>query len=252
MTGFLGIDYDDRSTAAIIDELAARDPDAPFAYLVTPNVDHVVRLHEDQGADREAVHAAYRTADWCTCDSRILAALARTSGVDLSVVPGSDLTAAIIGSVLQPGDTIALVGGSDQTTAILAAMLPGVTIVEHRPPMGLRHNRVAIEDTAAFIAGTGARFVFLAVGSPQQELVAAATRARGDATGIGLCIGAGIEFVTGERRRAPQFIQRLHLEWAHRLLGDPRRLWRRYLVTGPRVFGLALADARRRRRGPSA
>src|SRR5881628_3239252 len=98
--------------------------------------------------------------------------------------------------------------------------------------MGLKHKPAARDAAAEFIASADARFIFLAVGSPQQEMVAHEVSSIEGATGIALCIGAGLEFVTGEQKRAPKTMQLLGLEWAHRLLSNPRRLWRRYLVDG--------------------
>ena len=89
--------------------------------------------------------------------------------------------------------------------------------------------------------------MLLAIGSPQQELFAQALLRRGRCWGVALCIGAGLEFLVGARRRAPVPVQRLGLEWAYRLLSEPRRMWRRYLVDGPRILPLFLADLRRRR-----
>jgi N-acetylglucosaminyldiphosphoundecaprenol N-acetyl-beta-D-mannosaminyltransferase len=63
---------------------------------------------------------------------------------------------------------------------------------------------------------------------------------------VGLCIGASVEFLSGAKRRAPRWMQRAGLEWLYRLLSEPRRLWRRYLVKGPRVFKLWWAGRERR------
>ncbi|HVF92859.1 MAG TPA: WecB/TagA/CpsF family glycosyltransferase [Sphingomonas sp.] len=247
---YLGLDFDPLSLAQVVAALGERATDAAFAYLVTPNVDHLVRLHGDVAPDRNAVWSAYRGATWCTCDSRIIAKLAGRAGIALPVAAGSDLTAILLDRVVRPGDRIAIVGGSTATVAVLQRKLPAVTILHHAPPMGLRTNAVAMAEAAAFVAGANARFAFLAVGSPQQELLAHAIADRGDATGIGLCIGAAIEFVVGERQRAPRLLQRLSLEWAFRLAAEPRRMWRRYLVTGPRIF--LLAYRHRRQRPPEA
>lgn len=236
---YLGIGFDPLSLDEVVASLDVRDPAARFAYLVTPNVDHLVRLHGEHRADREAIWAAYRDADWCTCDSRIVAALARRDGVDLPVAPGSDLTMILLTQTARAGDRIAIVGGTAETAAALRARLPALDIVHHAPPMGLRDDPVAMASAAAFVVAARARFTCLAVGSPQQELLATAIAQRGDATGIGLCVGAAVEFVIGERQRAPKIMQRLSLEWAFRLLAEPRRMWRRYLVTGPRIFLLA-------------
>jgi exopolysaccharide biosynthesis WecB/TagA/CpsF family protein len=84
--------------------------------------------------------------------------------------------------------------------------------------------------------------VFLAVGSPRQEALAAAIRATGCATGTGLCIGASLEFIAGAQRRAPVWMQRAGLEWLHRLGCDPKRLVRRYLMDCPAIVPLLLRE----------
>jgi hypothetical protein len=84
-----------------------------------------------------------------------------------------------------------------------------------------------------------------AVGSPRQEIVAEALVRRGKATGVGLCIGASLLFLTGAERRAPGVVQGAGLEWAWRLAQDPRRLARRYLVDSPQIVRLLWSEARR-------
>jgi exopolysaccharide biosynthesis WecB/TagA/CpsF family protein len=102
--------------------------------------------------------------------------------------------------------------------------------------MGLRSNAAARRAAAVFIAESGARFSFIAVGSPQQEMIAAQAKTIPGARGTALCIGASLEFLTGRIKRAPRLAQDLRLEWAHRLFSDPKRMWRRYLLEGPRIF----------------
>ena len=80
------------------------------------------------------------------------------------------------------------------------------------------------------------RFCFLAVGSPQQEIVAQALKMRGIARGLALCVGASINFVTGIEKRAPPWVRRIGFEWLYRLSQNPKRLAYRYLVRGPRIF----------------
>ncbi|WOF44577.1 WecB/TagA/CpsF family glycosyltransferase [Sphingopyxis indica] len=244
---FLSLQFDCVASDTLLGQMAARSAEKEFAYLVTPNVDHVVRLHSIEHKD-DRVRAAYDNAQWCTCDSRILALLAAMQGIRLPVVTGSDLTADVLQSALGSGDRIALVGGKRSSARLLRKMFPEIEIVEHQPPMGLMSNPVAIEAAAAFIAESKARFTFISVGSPQQELIAHATFRRPDATGIGLCVGAAIEFVVGGKRRAPPLVQKLKLEWAFRLFCEPARLWRRYLVEGPRILLIALAEFRHRPR----
>ena len=65
-----------------------------------------------------------------------------------------------------------------------------------------------------------------------------ALRVHGGALGVGLCVGAALDFLTGSAKRAPQWMRGMGLEWLHRLVSEPGRLWKRYLVTGPKVFSL--------------
>ncbi len=231
---YLGLSFDQLDEKAVAALLRARPVDAPFAYLVTPNVDHVVRLSRLDHASPE--WRAYAEADWRLCDSRVLARLAALQGKALPVVPGSDLTAHLIRDIAAPGDRICLIGGE---TGDLSALRPDLEIVQHVPPMDLRNDEAARTAAARFAAQSGARFTLLAVGSPQQELIAAVIRAMPGARGTGLCIGASIDFLAGREARAPRWMQRLSLEWLHRLISNPRRFWRRYLVDGPRIFWLA-------------
>jgi exopolysaccharide biosynthesis WecB/TagA/CpsF family protein len=141
--------------------------------------------------------------------------------------------------VIRPGDRIAIVGGDAQLLQGLRARYPQVEFVQHCPPMGLLHNPAARSAAARFIADQKARFSFVCVGSPQQELIAHEAASLKGGRGLALCLGAALDFITGREKRAPRLAQRLGLEWAHRLLTNPRRMWRRYLVEGPAIFVLA-------------
>ncbi|UAK26757.1 WecB/TagA/CpsF family glycosyltransferase [Sphingomonas nostoxanthinifaciens] len=242
---FLDLDFAQLSLEETLAWLARRGADAPFAYVVTPNVDHMVRF---QQAD-DAVARAYREADLCVCDSRILARLAAFHGVDLPLVPGSDLTRLALERVFRPGDRLCLIGGTPDMPAKLEQRFRGLAIIQHLPPMGLRQNAAARQAAIDAAAAADARAVLIAVGAPQQELLAWEMRASGRVTGTALCIGASIDFLTGAQRRAPRLVQRAGMEWAWRLASQPRRLWQRYLVDGPAIFPIVRRWARARRAG---
>lgn len=229
---FLGIGFDPRTPEQVHAWLAARDAASPYAYVVTPNVDHMVRLTEAPAAVREA----YDRADLCLCDSRVLGRLGRWAGVELGLVPGSDLSAELFARLLRPGDGVCLIGGREGDAGRLAALYPGLAITQHVPPMGLRGDPVARAAAVDAAVASGARITLFAVGSPQQELLAREMAERPDARGTALCIGASVEFLLGTQRRAPRAMQRAGMEWAWRLLTDPRRLAKRYLVEGPAIF----------------
>jgi N-acetylglucosaminyldiphosphoundecaprenol N-acetyl-beta-D-mannosaminyltransferase len=235
---FLDVAFDVLPRDRLVSRIEAVSANSPFQYLVTPNVDHLVRLHR-RGADVPGLAESYRHADLCLCDSKVLARLAKWRGVSLPVITGSDLTASLFESVIREGDRIAVVGGDAAMLDDLRAKYPNVRFAQHCPPMGLMRDPAARRAAAEFIAREQARFTFICVGSPQQELIAAeASRIEGG-RGMAFCVGAALEFITGRTKRAPRLARRMGLEWAHRLVTDPRRLWRRYLVEGPAIFLLA-------------
>ena len=244
-TPFLALDFDPLSIGEAEVWLRARPVDATFAYVVTPNVDHMVRL--DRLPAGHAVRAAFDDAALRLCDSRVLQKLAAAAGVTLSIVPGSDLTARLLNTVAVLSDRICVVGGDEELIVDLRRLYPQLAFAHHAPPMGLRTNPAAMAEAVAFVAASKARFTLLAVGSPQQELLAHRIAQDGRATGTGLCIGASIEFLVGRKARAPRWMQQASLEWLHRLASEPRRLGRRYLIEGPRIFAMTWRWRRGRR-----
>ena len=214
-----------------------------FTYVVTPNVDHVVKLHGDDDAPwRADFHRAYTAAERVYCDSRILALLADRRGIPLPVVAGSDLTAHLFAQVFAPTHRIAVIGGSAEMIAALLARFPTLSIQHHEPPMGLLANPSAQAQVVDFVRTAQADFTLFAIGAPQSEIIALRCLEDGGCRGVALCIGASIEFIIGAKQRAPLWMQRMKLEWLFRLASEPRRLWRRYLVEGPRIFALYRAE----------
>ena len=240
---FLGLDFDCLATEEAARRLIARPTSDSFVYVVTPNVDHLVRMWQASSKYR----MLYQQAELRLCDSRILSFLANMVRIRLPVATGSDLTAYLFHYGLAVGDKVCVIGGNGGLLQILVQAYSGIEFVQHIPPMGLRDNPDAIAEAAAFVATSAARYTFLAVGSPQQEMVAGAVAERGDGKGVGLCVGAAIEFLTGERPRAPKWVQRVGMEWAYRLVREPKRVWRRYLLEDPAIFAIFWRWCRDRR-----
>lgn len=240
-TRFVGVEFTDLNWADAVAAIRDASTRLQFTTVVTPNVDHVVRLDRLAGTtlgDRYA--QAVRDADLCLCDSRILARLAKFRGIRLHVVPGSDLTAAIFAQLLHAGDRIAVIGGDATTLDDLASVAGASHVVQHIPPMGLSDNDAAMDAAARFIRDCECQYIFVAVGSPQGEMLLHRARQLGANSGVALSIGASIDFLTGRQIRAPLVVQKLGFEWAFRLLSEPKRLWRRYLVDGPRIFAIMI------------
>ncbi|MDE2006365.1 MAG: WecB/TagA/CpsF family glycosyltransferase [Rhodospirillales bacterium] len=211
----------------------ARPDRARFGYVVTPNADHLVRL-----ARAPEWRPAYTHATLRLLDSRVVAGAARLFALaPPPVVPGSDLVAALLARP-EAAESVTLLGLPDSWLGALARRTGLVPRAHWNPPMGLLDDPAAFAAALDFLEAHPARFTLLAIGSPAQEVLAAALSARGRARGLGLCVGAALDFLSGRSRRAPVWMRRAGLEWLHRLAREPRRLGARYLREDPALFAL--------------
>jgi exopolysaccharide biosynthesis WecB/TagA/CpsF family protein len=230
---FLDLDFDplDASMAARAMADRARRGGA-FAYVATPNVDHMVRLEK-----QPELRSLYADAWLNLCDSRILEVFARASKLALPCAPGADIVELLFRQHITADDTVLIVGGSQKLADKLRADFGLDDLRWFDAPHGLRKDEAARAACVNFIRSNPAEYIFLAVGSPQQEMIAQEARPAG-CTGVAICCGAALEFLSGETARAPKWMRQARLEWLHRLGSEPGRLWRRYMVDGPRIFGI--------------
>lgn len=213
------------------------------AIIATPNVDHVVRYHNN-----EEFKDIYKRIDYLVNDSRILKLLSSLGVTNRirSLIPGSDLTKLLFQHA-KPGTVFSVIGASEQTIEVVRLKYPNVKIEHYNPPMGFISSEAEIKKCMRFIDESSSSVIFFAVGSPRQEELALRVKGTGN-TSVLLCIGASILFLSGEEKRAPKILQYLHLEWLFRLLNNPKRLARRYLVDGPKIikiFALEVVNNKR-------
>jgi len=236
----LGLDFADLTLEGAARWIEARPDGAPFGYVVTPNADHFVRLKREP-----SFVPIYRDALLRLLDSRVVARAARGLGLPAPpVIAGSDLTARLL-APLSAGERVTIIGVRPDHLPALRVRCGLRELAHHNPPPGFERDPRAMREAVRFVLDHPARVVFLAVGSPRQELLAAAIQAEGGGTGTGLCIGAALDFLAGAARRAPDWMQRAGLEWLHRLSSDPRRLARRYLRDDPPIFPMLLRERMR-------
>ena len=174
---------------------------------------------------------------WRYCEAR--------QGMD-SRLRGNDGTA--------NGSGIFLYGSSEQTLATLKAKLsaafPALNIAGAISPPFRALTSDEDDVIVAQINASNAGVVFVSLGCPKQELWMEAHRGRIHAVMIG--VGAAFDYHAGTIQRAPKWMQDCGLEWLHRLASEPRRLWRRYLVTNTLfVIGAARQLLQLRRQRPS-
>ncbi len=200
---------------------------AGFA-LATINLDHLVKLATD--AD---FATAYQAQDFVVADGNPIVWLSRLARQPVSLMPGSDLVVPLAQWAAASQTPIALIGSTKSALAAAAAALtaavPGVSVVAQlAPPMGFDPTSAAAEGLLKQAAEAGAGLVFLALGAPKQELLAARGRLLQPHMGFA-SIGAGLDFLAGTQNRAPAWVRALALEWLWRAVRSPARLAGRYL-----------------------
>jgi exopolysaccharide biosynthesis WecB/TagA/CpsF family protein len=234
----LELEFADLDVAHAAEFIAGRSAGEPFRYVTTPNADHLVRLHR-----HPELLPLYQGAMLRLLDSRVVAMVARMVGLrPPPVATGSDLTSLLLTKHLEASERITIVGLSPRWLPALITRCGLAPPAHYDPPRGFERDPAMMRAAVDFVLAHPARYVFLAVGSPRQEMLAAAIEATGRAQGLGLCIGASLEFLAGAQRRAPVWMQHADLEWLFRLLQNPRRLARRYLVDSPTILPLLLLE----------
>ena len=173
-------------------------------------------------------------ADMATADGAPVAWMIRRLGFkDQQRINGPDLMWRYFAQAAQRQESVYLYGGAPETLAILqkriALDFPGLKVAGAvSPPF---RTLTPAEDAAAVdhINASGAGTVWVSLGCPKQEIWMAAHRGRINAVMVG--VGAAFDYHAGTIQRAPLWMQNNSLEWFYRLATEPRRLWRRYLMT---------------------
>jgi N-acetylglucosaminyldiphosphoundecaprenol N-acetyl-beta-D-mannosaminyltransferase len=201
-------------------------------------VDPTVRAARDE-AYREVLNAG----DVNIADGQPVAWAVRLRGRRTERIAGTDGVALLCEAGLKDARTHYLYGGSQQVNERLNFQLrrryQGIRIVgAEAPRMGMPAEQ-ELRDSVERIRASGAHMLWIGIGTPNQHHVANRLRELGAAPVI-LCVGAAFDFVSGTKERAPEWAQKLGLEWCHRLVKEPRRLGPRYLAGNPRfVVGVA-------------
>ncbi|WP_417269024.1 WecB/TagA/CpsF family glycosyltransferase [Celeribacter sp.] len=233
---FMGLEFAVAEQSDWQDLLHAKH-ETGFSYIVTPNVDHMVQIWQ-----RPDLRTAYEAATYRVCDSRILDKLASLKGIALGPYPGSDMVHDLIASARKDGPRIAVLGPQIADFNELTLRYPNANFTHIDAP----HMSVGSPEWAQTLRRVEAvdyDVLLICISFPKQELFALDLKRRGNTSGVGLCVGASIDFLTGRQTRAPKWVQERRLEWAYRLLSNPTRMWKRYLVDGPKIFWLFLRAA---------
>lgn len=231
--------------AHTVESAAHRVLDRTLARLPTSvhlcNADVLSRCSADD-AYREAISAG----DLHFSDGAAVVRTAHQLGLGTAQrVPGADLFLEVARQGVEHGLRHYLYGSTDEVLAALVdglrASIPGVDIVAVESPPFRDLDEGELDEVVHRFEASGAHIVWIGLGTPRQDLLIQRLRARSDATFV--AVGAAFDFVGGSKQRAPVIMQRLGLEWVHRLFSEPGRLWRRYLVGNLRYLRQARATA---------
>jgi N-acetylglucosaminyldiphosphoundecaprenol N-acetyl-beta-D-mannosaminyltransferase len=206
-------------------------------YVCICNVHSVVTATQDK-----AFHQVIEQADMATPDGAPVAwLLGRLSRAAQPRINGPDLMWRYCKAASLRNESIYLFGGTQETLAALMIRLrqafPGLRIAGSWSPPFRPLTLDEDEESVAKINASGAGTVWVSLGCPKQEKWMADHKARVNAVMIG--VGAAFDYHAGTVTRAPPWMQRNGLEWLHRLFSEPRRLWKRYLVTNTAFLLLA-------------
>jgi N-acetylglucosaminyldiphosphoundecaprenol N-acetyl-beta-D-mannosaminyltransferase len=211
--------------------------------VVTPNVDHLRR----RGRDLSFL-ALLAEANLVVADGMPLVWASRLQGTPLPQrVAGSDLISSLSAAAASQGRSVFLLGGDPGTaqgaSLILRDWYPQLRVAGTScPPIGFEKEETELARVAEDLLQAKPDIVYVALGSPKQELLI--DRMRRVLPGAWwLGVGVSFSFLCGDVRRAPPWMRKWGLEWVHRLLQEPRRLFKRYVVVGVPFAGFMLARA---------
>lgn len=213
--------------------------------VATLNLDHIVKLNR-----LESFRAAYALQTHVVADGNPIVWLHRLAGRNIGLVPGSELVQPVAALAARLGVPVALLGGRPETlnraAERLVAIHPRLRVTARiAPAFGFDPDGPEAEACLDELEASGAQLCLLALGAPKQERLAARGMSRLPRCGF-VSVGAGLDFIAGDQRRAPLWVRRIAMEWLWRMATDPRRLARRYLDCALILPGLGLAAVRAR------
>jgi N-acetylglucosaminyldiphosphoundecaprenol N-acetyl-beta-D-mannosaminyltransferase len=215
--------------------------------VMTPNVDHLRQYNQDS-----TVRSLFDSASLVLADGTPLVWASRLQGTPLPErVAGSDLILSLTSAAAPRRIRLFLLGGASGTAEraadALARQFPGIDIVgTYYPEHGFERDEATGRDIEKALLAADPQLVYVGLPFPKADRLI--LRLRGILPQAWfLALGVSFSFVAGDLSRAPAWMHGIGLEWVHRLLSEPRRLHRRYLLDGAPFAIVMLGDAARRR-----
>jgi N-acetylglucosaminyldiphosphoundecaprenol N-acetyl-beta-D-mannosaminyltransferase len=238
-TSIMGLPFDrlDRPTLIRLFLDGVRERNG--GWIVTPNLDILRQFTRCPESRRLILAASHRVAD-----GQPIVWASRLVGRPVpGRVAGSDLVLSLPEAAARAGLSVFLLGGNPGVAAAAASRLeaqcPGLQRVgSYCPPRGFENDPTELAEIKKALKSARPALVLIGLGFPKQERLIRLLRPElPDTWFVG--VGISLSFLAGDQPRAPAALQRLGLEWLHRLVHEPRRLFRRYVMQGF-PFGIRL------------
>ena len=230
--------------------------------LVTPNIDHMVKLQKDKD-----FYDVYKKSDWVVCDSKILGLFSHLLRRSVrEVIPGSSFFTSYYMYHKDDKDCkIFLLGAKEGIAAkamerINKRVGRNIVVGAHSPSFGFEKNEEECKELVRIVNESGANVLLVGVGAPKQEKWIIQYRDSMPNVKVFMALGATIDFEAGTLKRAPERWQKYAMEWLYRFLKEPKRLFRRYFVSdvqflyyfGKQMVGVYRDPFRKKKKGAFA
>jgi N-acetylglucosaminyldiphosphoundecaprenol N-acetyl-beta-D-mannosaminyltransferase len=210
--------------------------------VLTPNVDHIMKLQHNR-----EFYGVYQEADYRVCDSKILMYVSKFLGTPLQEkISGSDFFPAFYKHFQNDRDIKIFLLGADNKIVKTAQQNINhkvgreIVVAAHSPSFGFEQDEAECEKIVDLINASQATVLAVGVGAPKQEMWIAKYKSQFTHVKIFLAIGATINFEAGDVQRSPRWMSEIGLEWLFRLASEPRRLWKRYILSAVPFLWLVL------------
>jgi N-acetylglucosaminyldiphosphoundecaprenol N-acetyl-beta-D-mannosaminyltransferase len=224
-----------KETIDEIDKLIKKDKNA---YVVTPNVDHIVKLETDK-----ELQEVYKDADLILTDGKPLIWISKFYKTPIKEkISGSDLFPLLCEMAAEKGYNMFFLGAGEgvanKAAQNLTNKFPKLNIVgTYSPPFGFEKDKKEIEKIINMVNKANTQILIVGLGCPKQEKFIHKYRKELNVP-ISLGLGASLDFEAGNIKRAPKWMSDNGLEWLYRLSKEPKRMFKRYIVDDVKIFKL--------------
>lgn len=236
---FMNTDIDNLTMAETLNEIEKLIQKKNCSYVVTPNVDHIVRLEKD-----EELQKVYKNASLILTDGKPLIWISKWYKTPIKEkISGSDLFPRVCQLAANKNYTMYLLGAAEGVADTAARNLmkkyPGLNIVgTYSPPFGFEKNEQEMNKIKTQIQDVHPDILIVGLGCPKQEkFMYYHCKELGVPISFGL--GASIDFEAGNIKRAPKWMSNHGLEWLYRFSKEPKRLFKRYFVDDLKIISVA-------------